>query len=57
MRDHDDRLTDLANRPLHEGEDRRTGGAVEVAGWLVCEHQGRFGNEGSGHSNALLLTT
>ena len=55
MRDHDDRLLELAVELLEQVEDLAGGGAVEVAGRLVGDEQVGVGDDRPGDRDALLL--
>src|SRR5262249_28547953 len=46
--DHDHRLAELVNSLAHQREDIGAGLGVEVAGRLVGEDHGRFGDQGAG---------
>jgi hypothetical protein len=53
--DHDHRLAELVYRAPQQLEHVGAGPGVEVAGRLVGEDDGRFGDEGTGDGDALLL--
>src|SRR5882757_2284088 len=53
--DHDDRLVELAPRPLQEAEDVGAAARVQVAGGLVGEDDRRLAGQCPGDGNALLL--
>ena len=53
--DHDDGLAVLAVEVLQQAQDLLGGLAVEVAGGLVADQQGRVGDDGAGDGDALLL--
>ena len=55
VRDHDDRLLELAIEQLEQVEDLAGGGAVEVAGRLVGDEQVGVGDDRPGDGHALFL--
>src|SRR5512139_1487269 len=55
VRDHDDRLAEVAHQAAHEVEDLRRRGAVEVARGLVGHDQRRVGHDRPRDGDALLL--
>ena len=55
MRDHHDRLLELAVELFQQVEDLAAGGAVEVAGRLVGDQEVGVGDDGPGDRHALLL--
>src|SRR3954453_12711642 len=55
VRDHDDRLAELVDRPAQELEELGRELRVQVAGRLVGEHARRLGPQRAPHSYALLL--
>ena len=55
VRDHHDRLAEVAHRAAHELEDLGAGPAVEVAGRLVGEDDRRLAGQRPGDRDALLL--
>src|SRR3954453_19152678 len=55
VRDHHDRLAEVADRPPHEREDLGARARVEVPRGLVGEDDLRLCREGAGHCHALLL--
>ena len=55
VRDHDDRLAELAVQPVEQAQDLLAGRAVEVAGRLVGDDQRRVGDDRARDRDALLL--
>ena len=55
--DHHDGLVERVDRLAQQPQHLRARGAVEVAGRLVREHDGRTGDEGAGDGDTLLLAT
>ena len=55
MRDHDQVLAGLARQAIEQGQDGLAGLFVEVAGWLIGQHQQRIVHQGAGNGDALLL--
>ena len=53
--DHDHRLAELVDRLAQQAQDVGARLRVEVAGRLVGEDDGRFGDQGAGDGDALLL--
>ena len=57
MRNHDDGLSQLADRNPQESAHLRRGGRIQVSNGLVRKDNGRFGDEDPGDGHTLLLTT
>ena len=56
VRDHYDRLSKCAVGLFQYFHDIFAGLAVEIAGRLVCQHNGRLAGERAGNRDALLLS-
>ena len=57
VRDHDDGLPEVVDRPAQELQDLLAGARVEVAGRFVGEQHGRLADERPGDGDPLLLAT